>query len=98
MHSGSCSNAKTHWSAGFRANLCSQVRIETSRHLNGSPRNWEGPMPREATGELRPLLDGWEARITLEGRDRKSFQMPPLSEEEARKRCTLLAGLARRLR
>jgi integrase len=56
-------------------------------------------MPREATGELRALADGWAARITIEGRTRKDFPLPTCATEaEAAERCRGLAGIAARLR
>jgi integrase len=56
-------------------------------------------MAREATGELRALADGFAARITIEGRDRKDYFLPTCpTEPEARERCTALAGIALRLR
>jgi integrase len=57
-------------------------------------------MRPDANGSLRPLADGWEARITIRGRHRVGLVLPfsRVQEAEARERCTLLAGLARRLR
>jgi integrase len=57
-------------------------------------------MPREAKGELRKLADGWEARVTIQGRERLGLELPfsHTQEKEADDRCKLLAGLARRLR
>ena len=57
-------------------------------------------MPREAEGELRQTADGGHAaRITLKGRDRRTFALPTcrtVPEAEARKK--LLARLAGKLR
>lgn len=56
-------------------------------------------MPKAATGELRTLADGFAARITIKGRERRDFLLPTCAtEDEARARCTALAGLAARLR
>src|SRR5258707_635017 len=57
-------------------------------------------MPREASGELRKLADGWEARVTIQGRERLGLELPftHAQEPEATERCKLLAGLAQRLR
>ncbi len=56
-------------------------------------------MPREATGELRPVADGFAARITIEGRRRQDFFLPTCATEaEAEARCRGLAGIAARLR
>ena len=57
-------------------------------------------MPREAKGELRRLAEGWEARVTIQGRERMGLELPfgVHQEAEAEERCQLLAGLARRLR
>jgi integrase len=56
-------------------------------------------MPREATGELRPLADGFAARITIHGRDRKDFVLAACANEtEAGARCKALASMAARLR
>jgi integrase len=57
-------------------------------------------MAREAKGELRPLLDGWEARVTVQGRERIGLELPFTRDQdaEATERCRLLADIARRLR
>ncbi len=56
-------------------------------------------MPREATGELRTLSDGFAARITISGRTRRDFFLATCSTEpEAAERCRVLAGFAARLR
>src|SRR5580704_5217532 len=56
-------------------------------------------MPREATGELKHLADGFAARITIKGRDRKDFPLPTCrTEPEALARCKALAQMAARLR
>ncbi|HSY22212.1 MAG TPA: tyrosine-type recombinase/integrase [Polyangiaceae bacterium] len=56
-------------------------------------------MPREATGELRHLADGFAARITLEGRTRRDFVLETCADEPAAvERCKALASLAVRLR
>ena len=56
-------------------------------------------MPREATGELRRLADGFAARITVLGRKRRDFPLAIcLSEEQAEERKTELARMASRLR
>jgi integrase len=56
-------------------------------------------MPREATGELRHLADGFAARITLKGRDRRDFILTTCATELlAEERCKALAVMASRLR
>jgi integrase len=56
-------------------------------------------MPREATGELRTLADGYAARITIVGRTRKDFVLTTCATEvDAEARCKALAGIAARLR
>lgn len=56
-------------------------------------------MARTATGELRELADGWEARIRIQGKERKGFFLPHCpAEAEARERCTAMAQIAVRLR
>jgi hypothetical protein len=56
-------------------------------------------MPREATGELRHLADGFAARITIEGRTRKDLFLPTCkTEPAAEERCRALAAIAVRLR
>jgi integrase len=56
-------------------------------------------MPRPATGELRPLANGWEARVRIEGKTRKGFALlGSLSAEDAASRCRAMASLAQRLR
>lgn len=56
-------------------------------------------MPRPATGELRPLANGWEARIRIEGKTRKGFALlASLSDEDAAHRCRAMASMAQRLR
>jgi len=56
-------------------------------------------MPKEATGELRTLADGYAARITIQGRDRRDFVLTTCATEvDAAERCTALAGMAARLR
>ncbi len=57
-------------------------------------------MARVAAGELETLSDGrFAARITIEGRNRKSFLLVHLATEpEARERCQAMAGIAARLR
>src|SRR5580700_9546760 len=56
-------------------------------------------MPREATGELRLLADGFAARITIEGRERRDFVLTTCeTQEEAEVRKTALAQMAARLR
>lgn len=56
-------------------------------------------MPKEATGELRPLADGWAARITIQGRERRDFVLVTCANEiEAAERCKALAQMASRLR
>jgi len=56
-------------------------------------------MGREATGELRPLADGWAARITIQGRTRRDFVLATCATEaEAAERCKALATFAARLR
>jgi len=56
-------------------------------------------MPREATGELCELAEGYEARITIQGRTRRGFALVTCkTDSEARERCTALAKFAARLR
>ena len=55
-------------------------------------------MSTPATGELRPLAAGWEARIRIEGKRRASFALAVSSEVEARARCKAMAEMAVRLR
>src|SRR6516165_2619683 len=56
-------------------------------------------MPREATGELRCLADGFAARITIQGRDRRDFVLPTCATEpDALERCKALASMASRMR
>ena len=56
-------------------------------------------MPKEATGELRTLADGWAARITIGGRSRKDFVLSAVANEaEAEARCKALAQMTARLR
>ena len=56
-------------------------------------------MPRPATGELRPLANGWEARIRIEGKKRRGFALlASLSDDEAAARCRGMAEMAKRLR
>ena len=56
-------------------------------------------MPREASGELRQLADGFAARITIEGRTRRDFVLATCgTEEEAETRMVALAQMAARLR
>jgi len=58
-------------------------------------------MPAPATGELRPLANGWEARIRIEGKKRRGFVLAafgPADETAARERCTAMAQIAVRLR
>jgi len=55
-------------------------------------------MGTPATGELRPLAHGWEARIRIEGKRRKCFPLVLTDEREARERCTAMAQMAVRLR
>jgi integrase len=56
-------------------------------------------MPREATGELRQLADGYAARVTIVGRQRQDFFLPTCpTESEALARCKALASMAARLR
>jgi integrase len=56
-------------------------------------------MPKEATGELRTLADGFAARITIQGRERRDFVLTTCATDmEAAERCKALAGMAARLR
>src|SRR5579863_1192752 len=56
-------------------------------------------MPREASGELRRLADGFAARITIEGRARRDFVLTTSrTQEEAEARKAALAQMAARLR
>lgn len=59
-------------------------------------------MAKQATGELRPLADGWEARIRIDDEgNRRGFElvgMPAADKVAARERCTAMAAIALRLR
>ena len=57
-------------------------------------------MPRKATGELRALADGWEARITIEGTNRTSYVLafPKNKRAQADARRAAMADFAARLR
>lgn len=56
-------------------------------------------MPKQATGEVRIRGGVFEARITIKGRDRRSFTLPHCQNQAAAEaRATVLANLARRLR
>ena len=56
-------------------------------------------MGTPATGELRPLASGFEARIRIEGKTRKGFVLTAVAgETAARERCTAMALIATRLR
>src|SRR5688572_8244676 len=56
-------------------------------------------MPREAKGEVRWSGGEASARITIQGRERKSFPLPTCkTENEADERAALLAALAQRFR
>src|SRR5688572_26154331 len=56
-------------------------------------------MPRPATGELRQLATGWEARVRIDGKKRKGFALrASLSREDAASRCRAMASIAQRLR
>ncbi len=56
-------------------------------------------MPREATGEVRRLADGFAARITIQGRTRRDFTLATCrTEDEAEARTAALATMAARLR
>lgn len=55
-------------------------------------------MPKPATGELRRLASGWEARIRIEGKTRKGFALLlTLSDDDAARRCLAMATMAKRL-
>lgn len=56
-------------------------------------------MGTPATGELRKLASGYEARIRIEGKTRKGFALTAVAgETAARARCTAMAVIASRLR
>ncbi len=56
-------------------------------------------MARQATGELRPLANGFEARVRIEGKARKGFALlASLSAEDAANRCREMADMAARIR
>lgn len=56
-------------------------------------------MATPATGELRVLADGYEARIRIVGKTRKGFALAAVAgETAARQRCTAMANMAVRLR
>ena len=57
-------------------------------------------MAKQATGELRPLADGFEARIRIHG-ERRGFALAGFTlrdRERARERCTAMAAIVARLR
>jgi hypothetical protein len=54
-------------------------------------------MARRATGSLRRLVSGWEARIRVKGVQRSFALTGCETEHEARERCQLLARLAHAL-
>lgn len=56
-------------------------------------------MATPATGELRKLANGFEARIRIDGKNRKGFDLTGVAgEEAARERCKAMAEIATRLR
>jgi integrase len=56
-------------------------------------------MPRHATGEVRHLANGFAARITIAGRQRRDFVLTTcVAEADAEERTTALARMAARLR
>ena len=56
-------------------------------------------MSRKATGALRPLADGWEARVRIDDKGtRKGFALVVRDETAARVRCEAMADIALRLR
>lgn len=59
-------------------------------------------MARAATGELRPLADGWEARIRIDDAGtRKGFALAPFAKSDkisARARCDAMAAISVRVR
>ena len=56
-------------------------------------------MPNPARGEVRKTNEGFSGRITLRGRERKTFPLPTCrDEDEAQERANLLATLARDFR
>lgn len=56
-------------------------------------------MAKPATGELRKLANGWEARIRIDAKTRKGFELAVVGDEAAaRARCTAMATIAARLR
>ena len=56
-------------------------------------------MARKATGALRPLADGWEARVRIDDKGtRKGFALVLRDESSARLRCEAMADIALRLR
>ena len=56
-------------------------------------------MPREAKGELRHLADGFAARITISGRERRDFVLKTCATEAvADERTAALGQVAARLR
>jgi integrase len=59
-------------------------------------------MAKPAIGELRPLADGWEARVRIDDEgNRKGFALtaiPKIDEAAARERCTAMARIALALR
>ncbi len=57
-------------------------------------------MGTPATGELRPLAHGFEARIRIKGKIRRGFDLLGVGKDEtaARERCAAMAAIAVRLR
>lgn len=59
-------------------------------------------MARKATGELRALADGWEARVRIDDEgNRKGFALVAIGSKDeaaAKVRCTAMADIAQRLR
>lgn len=56
-------------------------------------------MGKPATGGLRKLASGYEARIRIEGKTREGFALTAVAgEAAARERCTAMATIAARLR
>jgi len=56
-------------------------------------------MPRKAQGSVTHTRNGWTCRVTLKGRERRSYELPACrTQAEAEERAQLLADLARRFR
>lgn len=55
-------------------------------------------MARRATGEVRKLADGYQARVRIDAEHRHPFDLDAFSDDDARKKTAALSAMARRLR